>query len=93
VEYNFDNMLEIGNHLSLTSQGYITARSQSGSSHADHVPGGIIIKHAECSCRYNEHIREHAAVRSVHQGLRTEKKYNWNPGCVHRLLADTGQQP
>jgi hypothetical protein len=34
---------------------------------ADHVPGGVVIKLGECSCRYNEGIREHATVRSMHR--------------------------
>jgi hypothetical protein len=34
---------------------------------ADHVPGGAVIKHGERSCRYNEGIREHAMVWSMHR--------------------------
>jgi hypothetical protein len=41
---------------------------------ADHVPGGIMIKLSECSCRYNEGIKEHATVRSMHrEDIRIEK--------------------
>jgi hypothetical protein len=75
AEHNYDNMEEIAIHLSLTSQGKITARSQSGSSNDDHIPGGVVTKVGECSCRYNEDIREHATVWSMHQeDIRIENK-------------------
>jgi hypothetical protein len=65
--HNYDNMEEIAIQLGWTSHGYITARSQSGSSNGDHVPGGIMTKVGECSYRYNEDIREHAMVQSMHR--------------------------
>jgi hypothetical protein len=53
----------------------ITARSQSSRSNGDHVPGGVVTKVGECSCRYNEDIREHAVVRSMHrEDIIIEKK-------------------
>jgi hypothetical protein len=75
--HNYDNMEEIAIQLGWTSQGYITARSQSGSSNGDRVPGGVVTKVGEWSCRYNEDIREHATVWPMHgDDTRIENKQN-----------------
>ena len=92
--HRYDNMEEIAIQLGWTLQGQITARSQSGSSNGDRVPGGVVTKVGECSCRYNEDIREHATVRSMHrEDIRIENKQNQNLSHVHRMRADMRQQP
>jgi hypothetical protein len=41
----------------------------------DHILGGVVIKLGELSYRYNEDIREHATVQSMHrEDIRIEKK-------------------
>jgi AraC-like DNA-binding protein len=50
-------------------------RSWGGRLYADHIPGGVMMKLGECSCRYIEDIREHAALQLMHrEDTRIEKK-------------------
>jgi hypothetical protein len=63
------------NHLIWRSQDLNNERSWGGRLCTNHVPGGVVIKLDERSCRYNEDIREHAAVRSMHrEDMIIEKK-------------------
>jgi hypothetical protein len=60
-------VVDRGNHLIWRSQGLSKERLWGGRLCADHVPGGVMIKLGERSCRYNEDIREHATVWSMHR--------------------------
>jgi hypothetical protein len=60
-------VVDRGIHHTWRSQDLNNERSWGGRLCAYHVPGGIVIKLRERSYRYNEDIREHAAVWSMHQ--------------------------
>jgi hypothetical protein len=73
--HEIDMVVDTGIHHTWRSQDLNNERSWGGRLCADHVPGGIVIKLGERSCRYNEDIREHAAVRSMHrEDIIIEKK-------------------
>jgi hypothetical protein len=68
-------VVDRGIHHTWRSQDLNNERSWGGRLCAYHVPGGIVIKLGERSYRYNEDIREHAAVRSMHrEDMIIEKK-------------------
>jgi hypothetical protein len=75
MEHEIDMVVDMGIHHTWRSQDLNNERSWSGRLCADQVPGGIMIKLGERSCRYNEGIREHAMVQSMHrEDIIIEKK-------------------
>jgi hypothetical protein len=73
--HEIDMVLDTGIQHTWRSQDLNNERPWSGRLCTDHVPGGIVIKLGELSYRYNEGIREHATVWSMHQeDIRIEKK-------------------
>jgi hypothetical protein len=68
-------VVDMGIHHTWRSQDLNNERSWGGRLCADHVSGGVVIKLSEHSCRYNEDIREHDVVRSMHrEDMIIEKK-------------------
>jgi hypothetical protein len=62
-------------HHTWRSEDLNNERSWGGRLCADHVPGGVVIKLGERSCKYNHDIKEHAVVRSMHrEDIIIEKK-------------------
>jgi hypothetical protein len=72
--HEIDMVVDTGIHHTWRSQDLNNERLWSSRLCADHVPGGVVIKLGEHNYRYNEGIREHATVRSMHlEDIRTEK--------------------
>jgi hypothetical protein len=68
-------VVDTGIHHTWGSQDLNNERLWGSRLCVDHVPGGIVIKLGERSCRYNEGIREHATMRLMHrEDIRIEKK-------------------
>jgi hypothetical protein len=65
--HEIDMVVDTRIHHTWRSQDLNNERLWSDRLCADHVPGGAVIKHSERSCRYNEGIREHAMVWSMHR--------------------------
>jgi hypothetical protein len=61
--HEIDTVVDTGIHHTWRSQDL---NNESSRLCADHVLGGVVIKLGERSCRYNEGIREHTTVRSMH---------------------------
>jgi hypothetical protein len=75
MRHEIDMVVDTEIHHTWRSQDLNNERSWGGRLCADHVPGGVMIEIGERSCRYNEGIREHATVRSMHRGdIRIVKK-------------------
>jgi hypothetical protein len=73
--HEIDMVVDTGIHHTWRSQDLNYERLWGSRLCADHVPGGVVIKLGERSCRYNEGIREHATVRSMlREDIRIEKK-------------------
>jgi hypothetical protein len=62
-----DMVVDTGIHHTWRSQDLNNERLWGGRLCADHVPGGVMIKLGERSCRYNEGIKEHTTVQSIYQ--------------------------
>jgi hypothetical protein len=65
--HEIDMVVDTGIHHTWRSQDLNNERLCGGRLCADHIPGGVVIKLGERSCRYNEGIREHAMVQSMHR--------------------------
>jgi hypothetical protein len=65
--HEIDMVVDTGIHHTWRSQDLNNERLWGGRLCADRVPGGIMIKLGERSYRYNEGIKEHATVRSMHR--------------------------
>jgi hypothetical protein len=65
--HEIDMVVDTGIHHNWRSQDLNNERLWGGRLCADHVPGGVMIKLGERSCRYNEGIKEHATVWSMHR--------------------------
>jgi hypothetical protein len=73
--HEIDMVVDTGIQYSWRSQDLNNERLWGGRLCADHVPGDVVIKLDERSCRYNEDIMEHTEVWSMHQeDIRIEKK-------------------
>jgi hypothetical protein len=60
-------VVDTGIHQTWRSQDLNNERLWGGRLCADHIPGGFVIRLGERSYKYNEGIREHAMVQSMHR--------------------------
>jgi hypothetical protein len=75
MRHEIDMVVDTGIQHTWRSHDMNNERLWGGRLCAKHVPGGIVIKLGERSCRYNKGIREHAIVQSTHrEDIRIEKK-------------------
>jgi hypothetical protein len=65
--HEIDMVVDTGIHNTWRSQDLNNERLWGSILCADHVLGGVVIKLGERSYRYNEGIREHATVWSMHR--------------------------
>jgi hypothetical protein len=65
--HEIDMVVHMEIHHIWRSQDLNNERSWGGRLCADHVSGGVVNKLGECSYRYNDNIREHAAVWSMYR--------------------------
>jgi hypothetical protein len=73
--HEIDMVVDTGIHHTWGSRDLDNERLWGSRLCANHVPGGTMIKLGECTCRYNEGIRKHATVWSMHrEDIKIEKK-------------------
>jgi hypothetical protein len=73
--HDIDMLVDTGIHHTWRSQDLNNERLWGGRLCADHILSGVMIKLGERCCRYNEGIRKHATVRSMHgEDIKIEKK-------------------
>jgi hypothetical protein len=65
--HEIDMVVDTGIQHTWRSQDLNNERLWGGRLCSDHVPGGVMIKLDERSCRYNEGIKEHTTVWSMHR--------------------------
>jgi hypothetical protein len=65
--HEIDMVIHTGIQHTWRSQDLNNERLWGGRLCADHVPGGVVIKLGEHSCRYNEGIKERTTVWSMHR--------------------------